>query len=150
MYVDSSSVTVNNKTYTRHLIRASYRQGGQVRHRTIANISECTDKEIKAIKLGLKHKGNLTELVSVKESLKLQQGLSVGAVWLLFSLAKQLHLVEALGSSRQAKLALWQIIARIIEQGSRLSAVRLASSHAACDILNCVPSVRMRRSRQRR
>jgi Transposase len=33
------------------------------------------------------------------------------------------------------QLALWQIIARVIDQGSRLSAVRLASSHAACEIL---------------
>ena len=136
MYVDSSSITVNHKTYTRHLLRSSYRQGGKVCHRTIANISECTDEEIKAIKLGLKHKGNLAALISVKENLKLQQGLPVGAVWLLFSLAKQLNLVKALGSSRPAKLALWQLIARIIDQGSRLSAVRLASSHAACDILN--------------
>jgi len=135
MYVDTSSVAVNNKTYTRHLLRSSYRQAGKVRHRTIANISECTDEEINAIKLGLKHKGNLAALVSVKESLKLQQGPSVGAVWPLFSLAKQLNIDKALGYSRQAKLALWQIIARVIDQGSRLSAVRLASSHAACDIL---------------
>ena len=32
-------------------------------------------------------------------------------------------------------LALWLVIARLIDQGSRLTAVRLASSHAACDIL---------------
>jgi len=83
-----------------------------------------------------KHKGNLAALISVKESLRFQQGLPVGAVWLLFSLAKQLNLVKALGSSIPAKLALWQVIARIIDQGSRLSAVRLASSHAACDIVN--------------
>lgn len=35
----------------------------------------------------------------------------------------------------EGKLALWQVIARVIDQGSRLSAVRLAQSHAACDIL---------------
>ena len=72
---------------------------------------------------------------AVEQSLKLHQGLPVGAVWLLFSLAKQLKLIKALGSSTPAKLALWQVIARIIDQGSRLSAVRLAGSHAACDVL---------------
>ena len=41
----------------------------------------------------------------------------------------------ALGTSRQGKLALWQVIARVIDQGSRLSAVRLAGSQAACDVL---------------
>jgi hypothetical protein len=40
-----------------------------------------------------------------------------------------------LGADRQGKLALWQVIARIIDQGSRLSAVRLATTHAACDLL---------------
>jgi hypothetical protein len=32
-------------------------------------------------------------------------------------------------------LALWQVIARLLDQGSRLSAVRLAQTHAACDVL---------------
>jgi hypothetical protein len=33
------------------------------------------------------------------------------------------------------KLALLQVLARIIDQGSRLSAVRLAESHALCETL---------------
>ena len=33
------------------------------------------------------------------------------------------------------KLALWQIMARVIDQGSRLSAVRVASQHAICDLI---------------
>ena len=136
MYVDSSSITVNQKTYTRHLLRTSFRKDGKVKHRTIANISSCSDEEIQAVKLGLKYKGNLAELASLDKSMKLQQGLRVGAVWVLLCLAKQLHIVDALGAGRQAKLALWQIMARIIEHSSRLSAVRLARSHAVCDLLD--------------
>ena len=64
MYVDSSSITVNHKTYTRHLLRTSFRKDGKVKHRTIANISSCSDEEIQAVKLGLKYKGNLAELAS--------------------------------------------------------------------------------------
>ena len=109
MYVDSSSITVNQKTYTRHLLRTSFRKDGKVKHRTIANISSCSDEEIQAVKLGLKYKGNLAELASLDKSMKLQQGLRVGAVWVLLCLAKQLHIVDALGAGRQAKLALWQI-----------------------------------------
>ena len=85
MYVDSSSITVNQKTYTRHLLRTSFRKDGKVKHR---NISSCSDEEI-AVKLGLKYKGNLAELASLDKSMKLQQGLRVGAVFLL-CLAKQL------------------------------------------------------------
>ena len=65
-----------------------------------------------------------------------EQGLSVGAIWTIYETARQLGIVAALGSRRQGKLALWQTIARVIDQGSRLSAVRLAGDHAACDILN--------------
>ena len=59
----------------------------------------------------------------------------MGAVWLIHDIAKQIGIVDALGPSREGKLTLWQVIARVIDQGSRLSAVRLAGSHSACDIL---------------
>jgi transposase len=49
--------------------------------------------------------------------------------------ARDLGIPRALGYTRQGKLALWQVFARIIDQGSRLSAVRLARWHAACDVL---------------
>jgi hypothetical protein len=55
----------------------------------------------------------------------------VGAVWLLSQLARDLGIVAALRSDRQGKLALWQVMARVLDQGSRLSAVRLAGGHAA-------------------
>lgn len=136
MYVDSSNVTANGKTYTRHLLRESYRENGKVKHRTIANISKASSEEIDAIRLALRHKGDLQQLGNLKADVTLGQGVSVGAVWTVHETARQLGIVAALGSGRQGKLALWQIIARVIDQGSRLSAVRLAGGHAACDILN--------------
>jgi transposase len=101
-----------------------------------ANLSQCSDAEIEAIKLALKHKNDLTQLLNLKENLQSRQGLSVGAIILLKSMAEKLHIGKALGKSRMGKLALWQIMARIIDQGSRLSAVRLATQHAVCDLLN--------------
>lgn len=137
MYVDTSSVTSSTgKTYTRHLLRESYREEGKVKHRTIANLSPCSPEEIEAIRLALRHKQDLKALVNVKEDLSFQQGPSVGAVWTIFDISRQLGIVDALGATGEGKLALWQVIARVIDQGSRLSAVRLAGSHAACDILN--------------
>ena len=137
MYVDTSTVhTSTGKSYTRHLLRESYREEGKVKHRTIANLSSCTPEEIEALRLALSHKHDLSVLVNLKDDLRLEQGLSVGAVWTVFSVAKRLGIVDALGSSRAGKLALWQVISRVIDQGSRLSAVRLAESHAACDVLN--------------
>lgn len=59
----------------------------------------------------------------------------MGSVYVVHEIAKRLGIATALGTDRNARLALWQIVARVIDQGSRLSAVRLATSHAACDIL---------------
>ena len=137
MYLDTSTVRLpSGKTYTRHLLRTSYREDGKVKHRMIANLSPCSPEEIEAIRLALRHKQDLTALVSVKDDLRIKQGLSVGAVWTAFAVAKRLGITAALGSTRAGKLALWQVIARVIDQGSRLSAVRLAGSHLACDVLN--------------
>ena len=135
MRLDSIKKTANGKTYVSHLLRQAYRDNGRVRHRTIANLSRCSTEEIEAIRLALRHKGDLTQLGSLKDDLCIQQGLSVGAVFALSTLARRLGIERALGNSQDAKQALWQVLARVIDQGSRLSAVRLAGTHAACDVL---------------
>jgi transposase len=137
MYIDISTITKNGCTYKRVLLRESYRDNGKVKKRTIANLSSCSDQEVEAIKLALTHKDNLAELGSVSENLTLRQGDSVGAVWVVYKMACRLGIARALGSSRQGKLALWQVIARVIDQGSRLSAVRFGANHAVCDLLDC-------------
>ena len=136
MYVEITKSVQNGKTYYCYLLRHNYREGGKIKHKTIANISQCSPEEIEAIRFALKYKHNLSALISVSQDLSLKQGLSFGAVWLLYKMAKRLGIEKALGNQREGKLALWQVIARVIDQGSCLSAVRLTGTHAACDILN--------------
>jgi hypothetical protein len=140
MFVDSSVSRLNGKTYTRHLLRETYREDGMVKHRTLANLTHCKPEEVEAIRLALKHKGDLGRMLAsaVEGGPELKQGPSVGAVWVLAQLARELGVVAALGSDRQGKLALWQIIARVLDQGSRLSAVRLAGGHAVGAALGTV------------
>src|SRR5215468_1248946 len=135
MYVDTSHLIRGGKTYTRHLLRESYRANGKVLHRTIANLSHCSASEIEAIRLALRHKQDLENLGTIQDAVTLKQGLSFGAVWTVYHVARRLGIEKALGTTREGKLALWQVMARVIDQGSRLSAVRLAMSHAACDVL---------------
>lgn len=116
------------------LLREAYREDGKNKNRTIANLTHCDPKEVEALRLALKYKHDLSGLTSLKE-VELRQGMSIGAVWLITRVAQKAGIEKALGADRQGKLALWQICARIIDQGSRLSATRLASIHAACDIL---------------
>ena len=140
MFVDSSLTRLNGRTYARHLLRETFREDGKVKHRTLANLTHCKSEEVEAIRLALKYKGDLGRmLASAGESgPELKQGPSVGAVWVLSQLARELGVVAALGSDRQGKLALWQTIARVLDQGSRLSAVRLAGGHAVGAALGMV------------
>jgi len=136
MHVVENKVKHKKKIYNSVLLRESYREGGKVKKRTIANLSHCSREEIEAIKLALKCKGNLAQLTDINKDIKLEQGLSVGAVWALYRCAERLGIVKALGKSTEGKLALWQVLARVIMQGSRLSAVRLAQQHAVIEILD--------------
>ena len=135
MFIDDSTYKRDGKTYRRVLLRNSFRVNGVVRHKTIANLSSCSDEEIAAMKLALKNKNDLKTLGNIKKDLHTTQGLSVGAILTLQQLSKRIGLTTALGNSREAKLSLWMVLATVIAQGSRLSAVRLAGQHAACDLL---------------
>src|SRR6266849_5644838 len=135
MYIDTSRITRGGKTYTRHLLRESYRANGKVLHRTIAHVSHGSEAEIEAMRLALRHKEALEQLGTIQDAVTLKQGVSFGAVWTVYHVARRLGIAKALGTTREGKLALWQVIARGIDQGSRLSAVRRAMSHAACDVL---------------
>jgi transposase len=134
MHVDSAIIRRGNKTYTRHLLRTSYREDGKVKKKTLLNLSGCSDDEIAAIKLALKYKKNLISLASL-DNVKTVLGKRIGAVWALNVLAERIGISKALGSDLDAKKALLQVIARVVDQGSRLSAVRFAKRHAVCEIL---------------
>jgi Transposase DDE domain len=136
MYItETIRISPNGTSYRCVLLRQSYREGDKVKNRTIANLSHCTPQEVTAIRLALQHKDDLALLGTVQNA-PLQEGRSVGAVWVLYDMARRLGIEAALGTDVAGKLALWQVIARVIDQGSRLSAVRLAQTHAACEILH--------------
>ena len=100
MYIDTSYSTQQGKTYCRHLLRESYRDEGKVKHRTLAKLSHCTEEEIAAIKLALKHKGNLSALGTV-EDITTKQGTRIGVVYTVNVLSERIGLVKALGHHRE-------------------------------------------------
>jgi len=125
MYVDVGRSKQGSKYYPRYLLRESFREDGKVKHRTIANLSHCSTEEINALKLALRHKGDLSQLIDIKQ-IGTKQGMRIGAVFTLKTIAQEIGLTKALGYYGEGRLALWQVLARCIDQGSRLSAVRLA------------------------
>lgn len=135
MYISRASwPSANGKIYQSIYLRQSYREGDHVRKRNLANLTHCDPQEIAAIELALQFKDNLAALGSL-DKIQLSQGPSVGAVWTVWQTACRLGIDSALGSGLAAQLALWQVLARVLEQGSRLSAVRLAQVHAGCEVL---------------
>jgi hypothetical protein len=135
MYITVTTSKGKKKTYQSVLLRESYRDGGQVKNRTIANLSHCKPNEIEAIRLALRHKDNLAALQQAKPEIDMREGPSIGAIWTVFETARRLGIQKALGPTRQGKLALWQVLSRVLDQGSRLSAVRLAGFHAVGEVL---------------
>jgi hypothetical protein len=145
MYLDRCKVRLRGKTYSRILLRESYRHQGKVKHRTLANLSKASAQEIQAIELALKHKHDLSKLTAElspaatpglgdqppsSAQVILRQGLSLGAVAVLEGLARELGMARALGTARQGRLALWQ--GNRPGPGSGLAAERGALSHPPC------------------
>ena len=97
MYVARASwPSSNGKSYQSIYLRESFREGTHVRKRNIANLTHCDPNEIAAIELALQFKGDLAALGSL-DKVQLSQGLSVGAVWSLFEIARRLGIDQALG-----------------------------------------------------
>ena len=133
--------TRSGKTFESVLLRESYREDGKVKKRTVANLSKCSPEEIEAIELALRHKKDLSNLTLENLSkstgdITVTEGLSFGSVWVVYQMAKRLGIVDALGSTKHGQLALWQVIARVLEQGSRLSSVRLAEIYAIASVID--------------
>jgi hypothetical protein len=135
MYIDRNKwPSQNGKTYESIYLRESYREGSKVKKRTIANLTHCRPDEIAAIELALKNKNDLSALGSTND-VQLLQGPRIGAAFVLYQTAKRLGIEKALGTDRHGKLAMWQVIARVLFQGSRLSAVRSAKRYGAAETL---------------
>ena len=143
------------KTYRSIWLRETFRQDGKVCVRSLLNLKDWPDEAVSLLESVLKNKqasakGRKGRLFGSKkhssdssntiqsllpQELFIEQGLSVGALYTVWAVAQRLGISSALGQNQQAKLALWQICARVIEQGSRLSAVRMASIHATASVI---------------
>ncbi|MBI5219983.1 MAG: IS1634 family transposase [Bacteroidia bacterium] len=105
----------NGKVSTSLYLAESYRDKGKVKHRLFTNITNWPEELITQLRLVLKG-----GKVKSKEELAHKQGKAIGAIYVIQEICKSLCICKSLGNDRQGKLALLQIIGRIITQGSRL------------------------------
>jgi DDE family transposase len=135
------------------LLRESYRDGGKVKTRTLANLSDWPDAKVEALRRVLK--GEMA-IVS-KDAVQIERALPHGHVAAVLGMTQKLSLDKLLArtphalpwpasanggrrarKSRLAKLALAMIVARVIEPAAKLATARQLSEETAAHSLGAV------------
>lgn len=128
----------HGKSYTSILLRESVRVGAVVKSKTLAVLTHLPAHVLEAVRRAINQPADsLAKVAEASDgSLRLRQAESFGALWTVDQLAQRLGLKKALGVTRQAELAYWQVLARVLRPGSSLLAmVRLATTCAAAALL---------------
>jgi transposase len=119
------------------LLRESYREGGKVKSRTLANISDWPEAKIDSLRRVLAGE-TLAPLGA--ERFEIARALAHGHVAAALGTVRRLGLDKALpkGPERKAKLILAMIVARIIEPAAKLATARGLSEATAAHSLGAV------------
>ena len=106
------------RVYESVLLRRTYREGGKVKHETLANLSQLPADAVAALEATLKGK----RLVPSEEAFTITRSLPHGHVAAVAAMAHQLGLPKLLGPAcRSRDIAVALIISRVIRPGSKLS-----------------------------
>jgi len=106
------------RDYESRYLRRTYRDGGKVRHETLANLSGLPEQAVDAIEAALKG----TPLVPAGQAVTITGSLPHGHVAAVYAMARTLGLPALLGpAGHQRDLALALVISRVARPGSKLS-----------------------------
>jgi hypothetical protein len=106
------------RVYESVLVRRTYRDGGKVRHETLANLSALPAEAVSAIEATLKGE----RLVPAGQAVRITASAPHGHVAAVHAAAVQLGLPALLGPAGRARdLALALIISRVVQPASKLS-----------------------------
>jgi hypothetical protein len=106
------------RVYESVLVRRTYRDGGKVRHETLANLSALPAEAAAAVEATLKGQ----RLVPAGQAVTITRSVPHGHVAAVHAMAARLGLPALLGpAGRQRDLALALIISRVVKPGSKLS-----------------------------
>lgn len=107
----------------------------KVVHRTLANLTHLPEGLIAHIESYCEAERRGQPLEVTPQESNPTVGRAYGPLAAMVALARHLGLERALGTSRQGKLALFLVLARVLHRGSRLSAVRWAQTQAVAEVL---------------
>jgi hypothetical protein len=133
MHVVTNVIRRGDREYTSTLLRRSYREGGQVKKQTLANLSHLDPELIEVIRGWLRGR----RYVDVDEAFQTERSLPAGHVNAVLGMARKLGLARLLDRepSRQRDLAVALICQRVLGPRSKLQSARaLAQSTLACEL----------------
>jgi transposase len=109
----------NGKTYVTHLLRRTYREGGQVKHETLGNLSDLPEDLIEAMRRRLAGE----PLPSEGDDFRIVRSLPHGHVAAVLGTLRKIGLDRMVSSKpcREAQLVVALIALRIIAPGSKLA-----------------------------
>lgn len=133
VHVVTTKRKVGDKVYCNHLLRHSYREGDQVKSRTVANLSSLPDNLIEVIRLGLKGEA----VGPAAGEMELAEARPHGHVAAVVGTMQNLGFDRLLASrkSREKDLALALVAGRVLHPGSKLSLSRLLDSGSRASTL---------------
>jgi DDE family transposase len=114
-------------------LRRSYREGGEVKKETVANLSHLPDEVIELIRAALRGQ----RFVAAEEALQVERSLPAGHVEAALVMARRLGLGRVLDRqpSRERALCLAMIVQRVLGPGSKLAMSRaFAQSTLAAEL----------------
>lgn len=114
MYLQSNVKKVGSKTYRSLLLVENYREGSNVKHKTLANLSSWPPTLVDGLRALIKG-----ESVTRIDELPWKSGKNFGGLFVLKELARELFIETILGPSRKGLLAMMLVLGRILTQGSR-------------------------------
>jgi hypothetical protein len=119
------------------LLRESYREGGKVKSRTLANISDWPEAKIESLRRVL---AGETLVPLAAERFEITRALAHGHVAAVLGTVHRLGLDKVLpkGPDRRARLILAMIVARIVEPAAKLATARQLSEATAAHSLGSV------------
>ncbi len=110
-----------DREYVSFLLRRSFREGGRVRHETLANLSALPPAGIDAVRAVLA--GEV--LVAAGEAVAVERSLPHGHVAAVWAMARELGLAKVLGPAcPERDLALALVVARACRPASKLATTR--------------------------
>jgi len=115
------------------LLRESYRDGGRVKNRTLANLSDWAPERIEALRAALRG----DNMASRVDELAILRTLPHGHVAAVLGMARQIGLDKLLpdGPERQRDLALALIVERLIDPAAKLATARALHESTAINSL---------------